>query len=272
MKRKSIYFTLGAAVLFLQLSACVSTPNVNELSRAANTVAFVENGAVPLRFSTGVIDVSSFWSTYGDGVSTHLGGSLLVDGIKNDSEKEVINALTKNQKLVRQLYGQSDFAKDVHGKMLSKLASAFDRQVSPENHYRVDEPIIFEIEKGHILNMGPDIDADLVFVSEMFGFNLTERFSMGGALLSGVTMGTNTKHLTFETPIMLYVLTKTNTKGVYKVDWRGGCGANYVTMKTAFTMDVLLEKPENVQKLLGEAKVQTLEGCGQLIDKLAEST
>ena len=264
---KSVLIPYLAILSLLPLSACVSTPNIGELNRVAKTVAYVENGTQPLRFSTGVIDVSSFWSAYGGGVSDRLGGSLLVDDVTKSSGEKVLSALAKNQMLVQSLYGESAFAKEIHSELLPKLAQAFNRKMTHEQVYRIDDPRKLKRENGHILNM--DVDADLILMSEMHSLNLTERFSMGGALLSGVTMGTNTKNLTFETPIALYVLTKTDVKGAYKVDWRGVCGATYVTMKTAFTMEALLEHPENAQALLSEAKLQTIEGCGKLIDQLA---
>jgi hypothetical protein len=53
----------------IALSGCASVPPIAQLSQGTRKVALVQNGTVPLSYSTGVVDAASFWSQYGGGMS-----------------------------------------------------------------------------------------------------------------------------------------------------------------------------------------------------------
>jgi hypothetical protein len=108
---------------------------------------------------------------------------------------------------------------------------------------------------------------------EVNNINLTEIFSMGGAFAAGLTMGTNTKSLTTEATVALRAFKPSvDEPGTYEMAWWRLCGPNYTTMKTSYTMDELQEKPELIQQILDEAKVQAVEGCSRVLEMEAART
>lgn len=258
MKKLFLLLGLGTASL---LGGCATTLPVSELKQGVQTVAFVQNGTEPLSYSTGVIDTSSFWANYGNGMN-----GLAWDAVAAHEQKKQLSKAEQNAILVKSLYGDSDLAPTVYREIMPKLADAWGQSYDPAELVVLDEkPAV--VEDGKLKNFKSS--ADLVLMLEVNNINLTERFSMGGAFAAGLTMGTNTKSLTTEARVSMRAFKPSATEpGSYDLAWWRSCGPNYTTMKTSHTMDEIKEKPELMQDILEEAKGQAVESCSKVLASL----
>jgi hypothetical protein len=90
-------------------------------------------------------------------------------------------------------------------------------------------------------------------MTEVHNVNLTERFSMGGALAARFTRGTNKKSLTTEVSVVVRAIQHNAADGTYKQIWSEVCGTNYTTMKTPYPLKELEESHDKVTEIVVEA-------------------
>ena len=256
---RKIIFTLGLASI---LAGCANNLPVSELRHDVQTVALVQNGVEPISYSTGVIDTSSFWATYGTQVGAQTGG--LMWGVIAESEgNRQLSKAEQNALLVKTLYADHDLAPTVYRELMPELAKAWGQPFDTQEVVVLDDTVA-SVEEGILKNFKST--ADLVLMLEVKNINLTERFSMGGAFAAGLTMGMNTKALTTEATVLMRAFKPAaNDPNTYEMVWWRMCGPNYTTMKTAYTMEELQEEPARMGKILDEAKAQAVDGCSQVL-------
>ena len=98
-------------------------------------------------------------------------------------------------------------------------------------------------------------------MTEVRNVNLTERFSMGGALAAGLTFGANRKSLTTEVSVAVRAIRHNTSDGSYKQIWSELCGTNYTTMKTSYPLKDLEESHDKVIEILTEATERSIANC-----------
>ena len=259
------------AVLLLatMLAACAGQ-DIDDIKQDATTVAFVQHGEVPLAFSTGVIDSGSFWATYGDSVSAKLGGNAAIDEM-TEAGKEHQDAMREHNELVVDLmYDRHDLAATVNPTLLADLAALWELPFDPADVMVVPANSLFVDPRDDTLK-GMRFDADLVLVVDVHEVRLTERFSAGSALASGVTLGANEKRLTIESPVDMRAFRRNEETGALDYVWGRRCGANYTSMQSAYPLDTLWKNPDKMEKVLDEARDRTITDCRKLLDSLETS-
>lgn len=259
---KKLLLLLGLVGL---LGGCAATQPVSELRQGVQSAVFVQNGVEPVRYSTGVIDASSFWAEYGGQVGANTGGALW-SAIGTAQQNKQLTKAEQNALMVKGLYGDHDLAATVYREVMPKLARAWGQPYDPAERVVLDDQLAL-VEDGLLKNF--KTDADLVLMLEVNNINLTERFSMGGAFAAGLTMGTNTKSLTVEAPVLMRAFKPSaDNPGNYEMAWWRNCGPNYTTMETSYTMEELQEKPELMQEILDEARAQAVKNCTNVLASL----
>ena len=258
-----VFLIVAAAMLF---AGCASGPKVSELQQGVQKTVFIQHGEKPLAYTTGVIDASSFWAEYGSGVSAQTGGwlwsGLASSGQSATSEKSLTNA-----QLVEGFYADYNMVPKVSEALLPEMSRLWGQSFANSEHVVLEANSISVDPETEILT-GYQSDADLILMVDIRNINLTERFSAGGAFAAGFTMGTNKKSLTAEVMVMMHAF-KPDHEGNYKEVWWRTCGANYVTMKTSYYMEELMESKDKMTEILDEASQQSIEGCGQLLSTLS---
>jgi hypothetical protein len=224
-------------------------------------VAFVENGDAPLSYTTGVVDAKSFWKQYGGSVGTNVGG-IVGTTISTQSSAAAIRHPNGADSPVQQILGDNQLAPTVNGAVIERLAAAWGFV------YRSDQLVVLKdapavIDPNTKLIRGLSTNADLILMTEVHNVNLTERFSMGGALASGFTFGTNTKSLTTEVSIVVRAIQHDATDGSYKQIWVEVCGPNYTTMKTSYPLKDLMDSHDKVMEIVNEATDQSIAICSR---------
>lgn len=117
--------------------AALATPfacagqDIAELRQDVGTVSFVQHGSKPLGYSAGVIDTTSFWATYGDAVSTQLGGIELIDALAEVSKEQTEMLREHNELVVALMYDNHDLAESVNSTVLADLAAAWELSFDP---------------------------------------------------------------------------------------------------------------------------------------------
>lgn len=259
---KKLLLLLGLTGLF---AGCAANPPVSELRQGVQSVVFVQNGVEPVRFSTGVIDTSSFWANYGGQIGANTGGALW-SAIGAAQQNKQLTKAEQNALMVKSLYGDHDLAPTVYREVMPKFAHAWGQPYDPAELVILDDQLAV-VEDGLLHNF--KTDADLVLMLEVNNINLTEKFSMGGAFAAGLTMGMNTKSLTTEASVVMRAFKPSQTNpGSYEMAWWRACGPNYTTMETSYTMEELQEKPELMQQILDEAEVKAVENCDAVLASL----
>jgi hypothetical protein len=224
-------------------------------------VAFVENGDAPLSYTTGVVDTKSFWKQYGGSVGTNVGG-IVGTTISTQSTAAAIRHPNGADSPVQQILGDNQLAPTVNGAVIERLAAAWGFT------YKSDRLVVLKdtpavIDPNTKLISGLSTDADLILMTEVHNVNLTERFSMGGALASGFTFGTNTKSLTTEVSVVVRAIQHDAADGSYRQIWTEVCGPNYTTMKTSYPLKDLMESHDKVLEIVNEASDQSIAICSR---------
>lgn len=224
-------------------------------------VAFVENGDTPLSYTTGVVDAKSFWKQYGGSVGTNVGG-IVGSTISAQSTAAAVRHPNGADSPVQQLLGENQLAPTVNGVVIERLAAAWGFTYKPDQLV-VLKDIPAAIDPNTKLVSGLSSDADLILVSEIRNVNLTERFSMGGALAAGLTLGTNKKSLTTEVSVVVRAIQHNVADGSYKQIWSEICGTNYTTMKTSYPLKDLEESHDKVVEIVTEATEKSIANCSR---------
>lgn len=258
--------TLQLLGLTLLISGCASmAPPVSELRSDVNSVTFVQLGAEPINYSFGVVDTSSFWAAYGDGVSGQLGGGALWTGLAADGRKKGMEKMPDNARLMRELYGTHPLVARVRDSVLPGLGKLWSVRYEPDQLLVRERGEITFDKEGNLL--GFDSDSDLVLLYSVSNIMLTERFSMGGALASGFTMGTNTKSVTTTATVRLEAYKRDPATSKHTNVWTLGCGANYTQMKKSYPFPEVVKSKEKVTELLDETAQISIDGCNKTIDR-----
>lgn len=258
-------FRLALLATCVALASCAADPRItdikNELKQGKTKVAFVQNGVKPLSYSTGVIDTASFWSTHGGGVS--LVGEAVGDAVTAQRKD-------KNAEMVEKLYGDNPMTAKITAALLPVFANAWHVPYDATNVIRLKDNVAYvDPKSGYLTNV--DSDADMLLVAQVDNINLTERFSAGGALLSGVTMGTNEKSLTTEVRVGLYVFKRDPEWDSFKPAWSTSCGPLYVHMETSYPLKELAASKGKMNAVLTEATRQAIERCTASLNAFAKS-
>lgn len=224
-------------------------------------VAFVENGDAPLTYTTGVVDAKSFWKQYGGSVGTNVGG-IVGTTISTQSTAAALRHPNGADSPVQQILGENQLAPEVNGALIERLAAAWGFSYKSDELVRLkDAPAV--IDPNTRLISGLSNDADLILMTEVHNVNLTERFSMGGALAAGLTFGANKKTLTTEVSVVLRAIQHNAAEGSYKQIWAEVCGPNYTTMKTSYPLKDLVESHDKVMEIVKEATAQSIAICSR---------
>jgi len=222
-------------------------------------VAFVENGEAPLSYTTGVVDAKSFWKQYGGSVGTNVGG-LVGTTISSQSSAAALAHPNGADSPVQQILGENQLAPTVNAAVIERLGAAWGFPYKPDQLIVLrDTPAV--VDPNSQLVRGLTSYADLILMTEVHNVNLTERFSMGGALAGGLTFGTNKKSLTTEVSVVVRAIQRDATDGRYKQVWSMVCGPNYTTMKTAYPLKELVDSRDKVLEILKEATEQSIANC-----------
>ncbi len=253
-------------VLAMLASGCATvTPPVSELRSDVNSVTFIQMGHEPLSFSFGVVDTSSFWAAYGDGVSSQLGGGTLWTGLAADGRRKGMEKAPDNATILKGLYGNHSLVTDVRDSVLPKLAGLWAVPYHPEELRILERDQITFDEQRNLV--GFDSNSDLLLMYSVNNISLTERFSMGGALASGFTMGTNTKSVTTTAAVNLSAFKRDPASGTYTNIWTLGCGANYTQMKSSYPFSEAVQSAEKIASLLDETTSVSIDSCSKTITR-----
>jgi hypothetical protein len=235
--------------------------DVSHFDPQSTKVAFVENSDAPLSYTTGVVDAKSFWKQYGGSVGTNVGG-IVGTTISAESTGAALRHPNGADSPVQQLLGENQLAPTVNGAVIERLAAAWGFPYKPEQLVVLkDRPTA--IDPNTKLASGLSSDADLILMTEIRNVNLTERFSMGGALAAGFTLGTNKKSLTTEVSVVMRAIQHNPADGSYKQIWSEACGTNYTTMKTSYPLKDLEGSHDKVIEIITEATEKSIANCSR---------
>ncbi len=251
--------------VLLALTACAtSSPSISELRANARSATFVQHGHEPVRYGFGVVDTSSFWAAYGSGVSSQLGGGTLWEGLAADGRAEGQKRAPTVAEVMRWLYNKHPLVDRTGAALMPKLATVWGVAYNPAKLLILGNEIkAVEDQEGNFIAFRPD--TDLVILYEVNNLLLTERFTMGNALLAGVTFGTNTKNVTACSSW------RDPASGQYKRIWLSGCGLHTMYMTTDFPFPEVIKSQAKAKQLWDEATSKTVEICSGHLTNLADS-
>ena len=257
---------LGLTIL---MSGCASvSPPISEMRGDVKNVSFVQLGSEPLSYSFGVTDTSSFWAAYGNGVAGQMGGGTLWTGLAADGQKKGLEKMPENARILRGLYDNHSLVPDIRENILPELAGLWSVQYRP-GELQVYEKGDLRLDKEGNL-VGFEGNSDLVLLYSVSNIMLTERFSMGGALAAGLTMGTHTKSVTTTASVRLEAYKRDPAINTYTKAWALGCGADYTQMKKAYPFPEVVKSKEKVAELLDETTQISINGCNKAISRLSQ--
>ena len=236
-------------------------PDLPHFDPQTTKVAFIENGDSPLSYTTGVVDAKSFWKQYGGSVGTNVGG-IVGTTISTQSTAAALRHPNGADSPVEQLLGENQLASTVNRAVIEQLAAAWGFSLNAGQVLVLRDKAAI-VDPNTKLVHGLESDADLVLMTEVHNVNLTERFSMGGALAAGVSFGTSKKSLTTEVSVVVRAIQHDVATGTYKQVWAEVCGPNYTTMKTSYPLKELLDSHDKVMEIVNEATEKSIAICGR---------
>ncbi len=255
----------------LALAACATgSPSISELRANARSATFVQHGHEPVRYGFGVVDTSSFWAAYGSGVSSQLGGGALWRDLEQGGKAEAEKRAPTAAEVMRWLYNKHPLVDRTGAALLPKLAAVWGVTYDPAKLHILGNGISpVEDKDGNFIAFKPN--TDLVIFYEANNLLLTERFTMGNALLAGVTFGTSTKNVTAQLELSYKTYRRDPATGKYKRIWLGGCGLHTMYMTTDFPFPEVIKSQAKAKQLWDEAATRTVELCGKHLTTLAEN-
>lgn len=263
MKNGISFFALA-----LLLAGCATGPSLSELRGDVRSATFVQQGREPVQLGFGVVDTASFWATYGSGVSSQLGGGYVWRDLEQGGQADVDKRAPTAAEVMRWLYNKHPFVDQTSAALMPKLAALWGVPYDPAKLRVVDLRVV-ENQDGNFTAFAPT--TDLVIVYSVHSLRLTERFTVGNALLAGVTFGTNTKNVTAELDLFYKAYKRDPASGGHKRVWLGGCGLHSMYMTTDFPFPEVVKSQEKAKQLWDEASVKTVELCAKHLGNLAES-
>lgn len=254
--------------LALLMPGCAAGPSLSELRGGARNATFVQQGREPVQLGFGVVDTSSFWATYGSGVSTQLGGGYVWRDLEQGGRADVEKRAPTATDVMRWLYNRHTLVDRTSTALMPKLATLWGVPYEPSTLRVVDLRNI-EDQDGRFSAFTPA--TDLVIVYSVQNLRLTERFTVGNAILAGVTFGTNTKNVTAEVETSYRVYKRDPASGAHKRVWLGSCGVHSMYMTTDFPFPEVVKSREKAKQLWDEASAKTIELCTKHLGTLAEN-
>lgn len=259
---------IGAAAL---LSGCAAGPSISELRGGATSATFVQLGREPARYSFGVVDTASFWATYGDSVSSQTGGRLWRD-LAEGGQTDVVKRTQTVHEIMRGLYDNHPLADKVSAALMPRVAEIWNLSYDPAK-VRVYDQGLFEDKDGNFTAFAPT--TDLVVTFGVDNLRLTERFTVGSAVLGGLTMGTNTKKVTAEVETSARVYRRDPATGKYRRVWWQPCGLHSMHMNVDFPFPEVVRSKEKARVLWDAGAAKTIEVCSagfmQMRDREAQA-
>lgn len=263
MKNGIVLFTLA-----LLLPGCATGPSLSELRGGVRSATFVQQGREPVQLGFGVVDTASFWATHGSGVSSQLGGGYLWRDLEQGGRADVEKRAPTAADVMRWLYNKHPLVDQTSAALMPKLATLWDVPYEPAKVRVVDLRVI-EDQDGNFTAFAPT--TDLVIVYSVQHLRLTERFTLGNALLAGVTFGTNTKNVTAELDIFYRAYKRDPASGKHKRAWHSGCGLHSAYMTTDLPFPEVVKSREKAKQLWDEASATTIDRCAKHLDTQAEN-
>lgn len=263
MKKQILLFALASL-----MAGCAAGPSLSELRGGAHSATFVQQGREPVQLGFGVVDTASFWATYGSGVSSQLGGGYVWRDLEQAGRADAEKRAPTAADVMGWLYNRHPLVDQTSAALMPKLATLWSVSYNPAKLRVVDLRVI-ENKDGHFTAFSPT--TDLVIVYSVNNLRLTERFTVGNALLAGVTFGTNTKNVTAEIDTFYRVYKRDPASGVHKRVWLGSCGVHSMYMTTDFPFPEVVKSQEKAKQLWDEASAKTIELCTKHLGTLAEN-
>ena len=219
-------------------------------------------------YSLGVVDTSSFWATYGSGVSAQLGGGYLWQGLESSGKAEQAKRAPTASEMLRALYNNHPLVNQASAALLPKLAAVWGQSYDPSRLRFVEATKPIHDQKLNFTAFTPA--TDLVLVFEVNDLTLTERQTMGRALAAGFTMGTNTKNVSAQVTVWLEAYKRDAASGQYTRVWLGSCGADANSMPIDFPFPDVMKSREKAKQLWDAATPLTIEKCTKYFNFLTE--
>ena len=172
---------------------------------------------------------------------------------------------------IRDSVGDTDIAPVVNAALLPQLARVWGAGYEQARVITLAEKLA-SVEPQTLRLQGLQSDADLILMVEVANINVTQKFSLGSAVASGVTFGAGKKALTTEVTVLMRAFKPDPAGTGYKQVWARSCGPNYTTMKTAYYIDDLRQSTAKMAQILDEAKAQSIDRCSRLLAGLSKQT
>jgi hypothetical protein len=261
----------SALLAMLALYGCASGPQVSELRQGVHSVAFVQHGTEPLKYSFGVVDTSSFWAQNGGnlgagvGLAGQIAGETAAQVGRDVSAK---NAPTAAQ-IMKALYGNHPMVNETSRTVMPQLAKLWGvpydaRQVRV---LQSDTPLMDKEGRMATIVGTPD----LVLRFAVADLQLTEKFSVGGAFAAGFTMGTNTKNVAAQTTAVMSAWKRDPATGKYTNVWTQLCSGLAMYSKVAYPFPEVVKSRDKAKELWDANTQLTIESCSKVIEHLAKS-
>lgn len=261
---------IAATLVALLATGCAGGPSVSALREGASSATFVQYGKEPLSYSFGVVDTSSFWATYGSGVAAQTGGGMLWKGLEADGRTEVNKRAPTAAETMRWLYNKYPLVDQTAGAVMPRLASAWGVPYEAAKLRVFEQGTALEDKEGNFIAFRPV--TDLVVVFSINSLTLTERFTMGNALMAGVTFGTSTKNVTAQVDARMSVYKRDAAKGSHQRVWQGACGVGTHSMDIDYPFSEVVKSREKAKTLWDAATPKAIESCTKYLAAVAERT
>jgi hypothetical protein len=263
-----VRIALAVSALLL-LSGCASQPPVSELRAGVRNATFIQYGTEPLNYTFGVVDTGSFWAAYGSSVSGNLGGSLLAEGAAASGRADVAKKAPEAAAVMKKLYGDHSMVNDVSRSVMPQLAQIWGVPYAPRDLHIVQPSAPLEDAQGNLIAGTPTTDLVLAFAFN--NLTLTEKFSMGGALAAGFTMGTNTKKVAAQTTVTMHAYKQDPASAQYKKVWTGLCQGPAMYSKVEYPFPEVIQSQDKARELWDAIVPVTIDSCSKALRNMEKS-
>jgi hypothetical protein len=247
----------------LLLYGCASQPQVSELRTGVRSATFIQYGTEPLSYTFGVVDTASFWAAHGGAVSGNLGGSLIAEGAAAAGRADAARKAPAAAEVMKQLYANHPMVNDVGRTVMPELARLWGVPYAAGDLRTVQPGVPFEDAQGNLIAGSPTTDLVLAFAFNEL--SLTEKFSMGGALAAGFTLGTNTKKVAALTTVTMRAYKRDPASGQYKKMWTALCQGLPLYSKVEYPFPEVMQSRDKARELWDAIVPVTIESCSRVL-------
>ena len=291
MIRTCLTVVVVAAAAALSACATVEPVKVSELAAGVKTVAFVQNGKVPMKYTIGAVDGTTSWSNYSimgarlnekDRVDPSptiatgntqndiaVGAGLeIVSGVgKAIADKSMKDDPAYYDRLLARMVGSRELAAEAGAGVLPSLARTWNVAYTPANLRVFAEPQKLDDPAGRYVAADPGTDLVLTFT--MTELLLSEKPS-ARALKSVVTFGMYDKEVM---PYITAVMSayRRQPGGELKRVWTTACTNDFADAP-AQEWTVLRAAPERAGALFDGTVPRLVHKCETTLRKLVAST